>query len=350
MTRPRILVTGATGKIGLAVTTELLRRGWPVRALARSRDERSERLALMGAEIAVGDLLKPDDIASALQGVQRVWWMTPFDPKALDAALSFADAAVGARIEAVVSLGQWLASPDHPSLLTRHSHAIDQLFADLPGIAHVAVNPGFFADNYLRLISFSAQLGVLPSLTGESRNAPPSNEDIARVGVAALTDPSRYAGQRFRPTGPALLSTRDMAHILTDVLDRRVRKLEMPMWLFLKAARMQRAGVYEMSGLRWYVTDHRQGAFAAGAPNDDVERLTGRPPEDFATIARRYATRPEARRSFGSQARAWADFLRTPFMPGYALDKWDRQAGVTVPAVRRFALEDSNWRASHGAA
>ena len=54
------LITGATGKTG-AATVELLRqRGAQVRALVHSRDERSARLADLGAEIvevaALGDL------------------------------------------------------------------------------------------------------------------------------------------------------------------------------------------------------------------------------------------------------------------------------------------------------
>ena len=38
MTKPRILVTGATGKTGVVVVTELLKAGYPVRALVRRED------------------------------------------------------------------------------------------------------------------------------------------------------------------------------------------------------------------------------------------------------------------------------------------------------------------------
>jgi len=51
----------------------------------------------------------------------------------------------------------------------------------LPDVAHTVVAPGYFADNYLRLTDLAALLGVFPVLTGSSRNAPPSNEDIARA-------------------------------------------------------------------------------------------------------------------------------------------------------------------------
>lgn len=142
-------------------------------------------------------------------------------------------------VEAVVGLSQWLAQPDHPSLATRHNWLIDRLFADLPGVAHVVVNPGFFADNYLRgLIGMAAQLGVLTIPSGASRNAPPSNEDIARVVVATLLDPAAHAGATYRPTGPVLIDAQETAQVLTEVLGRRVRHVDLPVWAFMRALKV----------------------------------------------------------------------------------------------------------------
>jgi uncharacterized protein YbjT (DUF2867 family) len=346
---PLTLVMGATGKTGGAVAAALLMRGAPVRAVVRTRDARSERLRALGADLAVTDMADPAGMEAAFRGVRRAYWAAPFDPRALDAAHVFAAAAREVRLESLVSLGQWLAGPNHPSLATRHAHAIGQLFDALPETMHTALIPGFFADNYLRLIGFAAQLGVLPSLTGDSRNAPPSTEDIARVAVAVLSDPGPHAGRRYRPTGPELISTADMAAVLSGVLGRRVRRVEMPLWLFLKAARLQQVPAYELSGFRHYVRDHRQGAFAIGAPTTVVRDLTGREAEDFATIAARYAALPAVRRSLGSVARAWADFLRTPLMPGYDLEALEHRLGATPPPGARPALEDAAWRAAHGA-
>lgn len=349
MPRPTILITGATGKTGAALVAELRERDWPVRALIRRRDARSAALERLGAEIVVADLFDPEAMRSALRGTRRAYWCPPFTPHVVEAAAVFADAARDAGLEAVVGLSQWLASPAHPSALTRGVWMADRMLGALPGVAYTVLNPGFLADNYLRLIGFAAQLGVLPSLTGESRNAPPSNEDIARVAAEALTDPTRHGGRTYRPTGPELLSTREMAANLGQVLGRPVRRVEMPMWLFLKAARMQGVPAFELSGFRHYVADHCRGAFALGAPTPDVLEVTGRPPEDFATVARRYAARPEARRSIGSRVRAWADFLRTPLMPGYDLDRLDRALDLPRPVTPRLAADDAAWRAAHGA-
>ncbi|WP_162290984.1 NmrA family NAD(P)-binding protein [Erythrobacter colymbi] len=351
MPMPKILVTAAAGKTGSALVAECLQRGWQVRAVVRQADARARDLATRGADVMVADLHDRAAMRHAVRGVGRAYWCAPFDPRALEAAQIFADAAEDAGIEAIVGLSQWLASPFHPALATRNAFATDRLFESLaPQIAYTALNPGFFADNYLRLIGFAAQLGVLPSLTGDSRNAPPSNEDIARVAAAVLADPEPHAGRTYRPTGPEVLSTADMAAILTTILRRKVRKVELPFWLFAKAARMQGVSPFELSGFRHYIEDHRQGAFARGAPNDVVERLTGRPPERFATVAARYAARPEAQRSAASVLRAWAEFMITPLMPGYDLTRFGRIDGAPQPAGLRHAMADTGWIATHGEA
>src|SRR5215475_3969429 len=72
----------------------------------------------------------------------------------------------------------------------------------------------------------------------DSRNAPPSNEDIARVAVAALMDPARHAGKSYRPTGPELLGAEDMAKAIGRAVGRSVKFVPTPTWLFMKGARM----------------------------------------------------------------------------------------------------------------
>src|SRR5581483_5855548 len=205
MTKPKILVTGATGKTGSAVVTELLNAGYPVRAMVRREDGRSARLQAQGAEIALAEMSDVERIADALNDVQRAYYCPPVNPYMIQGAAAFAVAATQARLEHIVSLTQWLASPSHPSLMTRQHWLVDRLFSMTPGVTHTRVNPGFFAEVYLATIGFSAQLGVFPWIFGNSRNAPPSNEDIARVGAAALMDPARHAGKVYRPTGQKLL-------------------------------------------------------------------------------------------------------------------------------------------------
>jgi dihydroflavonol-4-reductase len=70
----RTLVTGATGYLGTELVRELRSRDREVRALARSRAG-AARLDGLGAEIVEGDVLDPESVKRALDGVTRVFHM-----------------------------------------------------------------------------------------------------------------------------------------------------------------------------------------------------------------------------------------------------------------------------------
>ena len=348
MNKPRIIVTGATGKTGSVVVTELLKAGYPVRAMVHREDSRSARLKAAGAEIVVADMSDVERIADALRDVQRAYYCPPYDPYMIQGAVAFAVAAKGSRLEQIVGLSQWLASPSHPSLATRQSWLVDRLFSMTPGVAHTIVNPGFFADAYLVTIGLAAHLGVFPWMYGNSRNAPPSNEDIARVAVGALMNPARHAGQSYRPTGPELLGADDMAQAIGRAVGRPVRVVPTPTWLFMKAARMAGMSIDLMSNVRYYIDDHKRGGFELGAPTTDVLNVTGRSPEDFETIARRYATQPRNQRTIGNWVREFAEFMISPVSPGFNFDRYDGELRRPFPFEPQSAPESKVWRREHG--
>jgi hypothetical protein len=263
-------------------------------------------------------------------------------------------AARRSGLEAVVALGQWLASPEHPSLMTRHAWLIDKLFELLPDTAHVAVDPGYFADNYLQLVPMAAQLGRLPIPTGTGRNAPPSNEDIARVAVGALLDPHRHDGGAYRPTGPTLLSGADIAEAVGEALGRRVRHTDIPPWMFMRAVRVNAkrlgADLFFESGLRHYLPENTLGTWEVGGPTTHVRDVAGVEPEDFLTIARRYVTGPDSRRTAGNLIRQIWNFTLVGLVPAHRLDNFDRLQQHPQPAHPRFSGESVVWRDEHGAA
>jgi hypothetical protein len=184
---------------------------------------------------------------------------------------------------------------------------------------------------------------------GDSRTAPPSVDDISRVAAAALMNPERHAGRTYRPTGPTLLSGEDMAGVLSRVFSRTVRLVPTPLWLFVKAAYLYGEPLALLGCMDHYIEEHRRGAFAIGAPTDDVVRVTGRPPESFEAVARRLAALPENRRSTSRTLREFARFTWLPFARVPNIRRYVRGLHIAAPAATQYSGESAAWRREHGA-
>ncbi len=100
-------------------------------------------------------------------------------------------------------------------------------------------------------------LGMFPVLTGGSRSAPVSTEDIADCAVALIANPDAHAGRSYRPTGPELISGRQMADAVGLAIGRRVRAVNLPFAMFLKVSRLDGVNPHEALNWRDYVADHR---------------------------------------------------------------------------------------------
>lgn len=350
-----ILVTSAAGKTGLPVTKRLREMGHPVRAMVRREDARARRLRDTGAEVIVGDVYAMSDMRRAMTGVQRAYHCVPTAPNGLHFGAVFAAAAREARLEHVVMIGQWLSHAEHPSSFTRDVWLSEEMLKLLPETTLSVVNPGWFADNYFMVMGLAAQLGILPMPLGVAdvkKNAPPSNAAIAAVVAACLSDPSRHAGQTYRPTGPELLSPNDIAEGIGQALGRKVRYLPISDAMFTKALVANPPGNFSLmalSQLAIYVKEYRRGTFAIGAPTDVVATVGGLAPEPFVQTARRAAeTRPEVQRGFANKLSAIWGFAKTGLTREPNLQTIMQDRDMPLLAAPSFADENADWLGNHG--
>jgi NAD(P)H dehydrogenase (quinone) len=166
--------------------------------------------------------------------------------------------------------------------------------------------------------------------------------------AAIITQPDIHAGMRYRPTGPALLSGKDMAGVIAKVVGHGVLPVNMPLWLFRKVARMTKVPEHEVFNFRDYVSDHRAGTFEfEDGVTDVVKALTGVPAESFEATARRYAAMPFARQTLGNQLKAFVNFNLVPFYPAYNLGQYQREHQFSIPPNPSLSVEDATWRAEH---
>jgi NAD(P)H dehydrogenase (quinone) len=349
MTLPRILVTGATGKTGGATVSALLKRDdVQIRALVRKDDDRARALRDAGAEVVIGDMSDIRDIGRALHDVQRAYFLAPATNNSLDHALNFAIAAQDARLEHVVALSQWLSSASHGSVHTRRTWQLDRIFSWIPGVEHTLINTGWFADNYMPMLGMAAQLGVFPLASGTGTSPPISNEDIGRVVAGVLADPAPYAGRTLRPTGPESMSAPQIAAAFALVLGRPVRHIDASEQMLSKTLSVLVPDGFSRVQILNYMRDYRGGAFGLGGPTDVVQEVTGRPPEDFVSITRRYAASdPMARRSLGNTLKVLANGVRIALASPMNVERWEREHGLPRISHAEECVDASEWIESH---
>lgn len=264
-TNPRVLVTSAAGHIGRPTVLQLRQHGFPVRAFVRRRDARAAELEAAGAEIFVGDIHDFRDLTHALTDVQRAFHCPPFSPNVLYDASLFAVAAENAKLECVTLMGAWNPHAVHPSIHQRGHWIAQHLYRWMPSVDVIHLTPGFFAFDYFLGLPAVVHFGQLMLPLGDGQNAPPSNEDIARVAAATLANPAPHVGKVYRPTGPALLSPAEIADIMGHVLTRKVTYKDASFRMFQKAAIAQGYPIEQIAHVRYYADEVRNGAYAMGA-------------------------------------------------------------------------------------
>ena len=286
MSNPLILVTGATGKTGAPVVQQLIQRGFPVRALVRSLDDRAARLEQLGAEVVVGDFLDLASMRQAMDGVERVYFVyPPQGDKLVEATAIAAAAAKDAGVTALVNMSQISAREDSQSLLARHHWQSEKIF-DWAGIGATHIRPTFFAEMlYILGAQSIAAEGKLYLPYGSEKHAPIAAADISRVVVGLLTDPAPYVGQRLILTGPRNMSLDQMAQVLTTELGLLVEYVDLPVEVWGEAL----GGIPVMTPflakhLQAVAVDHQNGVF--NAETDVVERIGGTKPQSLAEFIR----------------------------------------------------------------
>ncbi|HEX6152628.1 MAG TPA: NAD(P)H-binding protein [Solirubrobacterales bacterium] len=108
-----IAVAGSTGYIGGLLCRRLREEGRPVRALARN-PERAEELKQAGCELCKADVLEPETLGPALEGVEVAYYLVHSMGRGSDGdfverdhrgAENFAAAAAAAGVRRIVYLG-----------------------------------------------------------------------------------------------------------------------------------------------------------------------------------------------------------------------------------------------------
>ncbi|EKT77013.1 hydroxylase [Rhodococcus opacus M213] len=302
-----ILMTGVGGgysSISRLVAEQLLRSGEPVRAMVHGDDGRADALRELGADIVVGDLTRPGDVAAALTGVTRMFFNMSVSADYLEAAaVVCAIADERGDLEALVNMSQMTVSQMTSTSTdeSRHQrlHWLAERIMNWSGLPVVHVRPTVFLDNPLFTVVASrsvAERGVLALPFGTGRTSPVAATDVARVIAAILQDPAGRIGQVFELTGPAVLDIDGLAEQYTRGLGQSVTGSDLPHDDFVELlSAVPDVSSHTVQHLLTVATLHRDDRY--NRLTTDVEDVTGRPAqsvEQYVAAHRELFSKPAA--------------------------------------------------------
>ena len=266
-----ILITGATGRIGRHLVTQLLDDGHHVRALTRGPS--SARLP--GAtELVQGDLTDLDSLRGAFTGVDALHLITfgGDDGADLTNGAEIVELARASGIRRVSVLAGWAP--------TSIEETLDGSGLDWCRIEPVEVmyNTWDWAEEIRAHNTVSTLAGYPSAVVHEA--------DIAAVAACALTQDG-HAGQNYPVTGPEALTPAERVRILSEAIGRPIGHVQLT-----EAQERERLAAhgYGDSYVEFGIQLATNPPEAAGRVLDTVPRVTGRPGRTFAQWVHENAT------------------------------------------------------------
>ncbi len=266
-----ILVTGATGKSGRRVVSQLRAKGLPVRAAARSGEH-------------VFDWTDSGTWDAALEGVRSVY-IVQLDGTKL--VRPFIERAVRHGVQRIVlASGRGIDSPEY----AKDSSGVLEGILDSEaatresGLEWTISRPGWFAQNFSEgFFADAVRAGELRLPAGDGAASFVDAEDIAAVVVAALTE-DRHAGRIYELSGPRAVTLAEAAATISEATGREIRYVPLSVEDYVAELVRQGLPPADAEAFADVIDPLREGKDAY--VSDGVQRALGRPPRSFSDFAK----------------------------------------------------------------
>lgn len=274
-----VAITGATGQLGrltIAKLKTLLPAGQIV-ALARSPEK-----ADLGVETRAFDYDRPETLAPALAGVERLLLISSSEVgKRAPQHRAVIEAAKAAGVGEIVYTS--LLHADRSPLSLAAEHVETEAALAESGIPHTILRNGWYAENYTGSIPTALQHGALIGAAGAGRVSGAARADYAEAAARVLAE-GGHAGQTYELAADDAWTLADLAAEISRQSGHDIPYVDLPEAEY--AAALVKAGLPE--GLAAAIAGWDAGA-AQGALFDDgraLSRLIGRPTTPLADVVR----------------------------------------------------------------
>jgi NAD(P)H dehydrogenase (quinone) len=281
---PKLFVTGATGHLGRLVIDTLLETV-PANAIVAgmrdpAKDEGTARaLREKGVEVRAADYTRPETLASALAGVDRLLLISSSENgKRKVQHRNVINAAKNAGV-GLIAYTSILHADTSPLFLAEEHRDTEAALAEA-GVPSVLLRNGWYTEVYTWRLPLALKHGVLMGAAGKGRISSAARADYARAAATVLAG-GDHAGRTYELAGDASFTLAELVAVVAEASGKPMTYQNMTQEEFRSAA--VKAGVPEI--VARILSDTDEGV-AKGALFDDggaLPRLIGRPTTPFRT-------------------------------------------------------------------
>ncbi len=279
-----ILVTGAAGKTGRAITKALAARNIDTRALVRRSEQVVELKKDGAADALIGDMVDADTYLRAMRGIKAVYHICPnMHPSEIEIGRLAINAACEFDLDHFV-----YHSVLHPQTEKMPHHwqkmRVEELLFE-SGLKFTILQPAPYMQNILAGIKTILNHGLyrVPYHL-ETRLSMLDLEDLGEIAATVMTEPG-HMGAVYEIAGIAGLTQAEVAAIIGDTLGQRVVVEEIPIDNWRREAKESGMGPYQLETLA-KMFDYYANYGLCGSSNV-LRWLLGREPTSLSSFINR---------------------------------------------------------------
>jgi uncharacterized protein YbjT (DUF2867 family) len=231
----KIAVFGGSGNVGSKLVDRLLESDASVRVIcrhARPSNAFTESLKTLSRapltkcalEVMTGDMLDPDAVRKALQGIDKVYLLTPVHYSEFAQGMTVFNICKQVGIQhlvyqSVISPETFTDVPHFASKLAMET-AIRSFSHNMP---YTILRPAYFMQNDLAFVDEMKQTGVYNNTLDDLSILQVDTHDVADVAAKILLTPgTEHYGKTYTIHHPNRLSGHQIASIWSNILDQNV--------------------------------------------------------------------------------------------------------------------------------
>jgi NAD(P)H dehydrogenase (quinone) len=282
---PTLFITGATGQLGRLVIDALLETVPASAIVAGVRDPAKEAAVAIhdrGVEVRVADYSRPETLASALAGVDRLLLISGSELGQRTAQHRNVIAAAKDADVGLIAYTSILHADTSPLFLAGEHRETEAALAE-SGVPFVLLRNGWYTEVYTWRIAPALQHGAFLGASGEGRISSAARADYAGAAAVVLAG-GDHAGRTYELAGDASYMLADFVAAVAESSGKPLPYRNMNPEDYRTALLV--AGVPEKFAMILSDTDAGVAKGALFDDSGDLARLIGRPTTPFrATVA-----------------------------------------------------------------